>query len=161
MSLIPAIEPEPLGQRIARLRSRLGWTQSDLAERLAASRVAISHFEAGLAIPSERTIVILAGLFGLEPGDLVEGTSYPAAKAERLPLVACRYTAIDLQVALLASDLRWMGEPHTPQRAREQLLAHWHRELLALAEQTPDPRERAKIDRALQSLQQASRPRSA
>src|SRR5690606_3998637 len=49
--------PEVLGQRIARLRAQRGWTQQELAERLAASRVAVSHFEMGLAMPSERTVV--------------------------------------------------------------------------------------------------------
>src|SRR5262245_12289709 len=93
--------PEPFGQRIARLRARRSWTQQELAERLAASRVAVSHFEMGLATPSERTVVLLAGLFCQEPHELVAGSSYPAAKAERLPLVACRYTEVDLQLALL------------------------------------------------------------
>ena len=40
--------------------------------------------------PAERTVALLAGLFSMEPHDLVDGTSYPAAKAERLPLVAAR-----------------------------------------------------------------------
>ena len=46
---------ENLGRRIARLRGSLGWTQQDLAARLAISRVAVSHLEAGLSVPSERT----------------------------------------------------------------------------------------------------------
>src|SRR6266540_1921061 len=92
--------PESLGARIARLRAGRGWTQEDLATRLAASRVAVSHFELGLALPSERTVVLLAGLFKLEPHELVAGTNYPAAKAERLPAAACRYTEAELQVAL-------------------------------------------------------------
>src|SRR5438046_1225966 len=99
MTAHPSQPNEPLGQRIARLRLQRGWTQEDLAERLAASRVAVSHFEMGLALPSERTVVLLAGLFKQEPHELVEGTSYPAAKAERLPPVACRYTELELQLA--------------------------------------------------------------
>lgn len=103
--VLPATET--LGQRIARLRTLRGWTQQQLAERLAASRVAVSHFEAGLALPSERTVVLLAGLFRQHPHDLVANTSYPAAKAERLPLTACRYTEAELQQALLRRDLEW------------------------------------------------------
>ena len=98
---------ETLGQRIARLRARRSWTQERLAEQLAASRVAVSHFEMGLALPSERTIVLLAGLFKLEPQELIAGTGYPAAKAERLPPVACRYTEVEFQLALLRRDLEW------------------------------------------------------
>src|SRR5438105_2450111 len=90
--------PESLGRRIAGLRAQFGWTQETLAARLAISRVAISHIEIGIVVPSERTIVLLAGLFKQEPHELVEGTNYPAAKAERLPLVACRYTEVELQL---------------------------------------------------------------
>lgn len=146
---------ETLGQRIARLRAQRGWTQSDLAERLAASRVAVSHFEAGLAVPSERTIVLLAGLFRFEPLELVEGTSYPLAKAERLPLVACRYTEGDLQVALLKRDLVWLRrlaviEPAHP--LIEQTLAEWRESLGRLEAATDDHKQRAQLRAALDSL---------
>jgi len=99
---------EPLHRRIARLRAEGGWTQQEIADRLAISRVAVSHVEAGVSIPSERTVTLLAGLFKLEPGQLVAGTSYPEAKAERLPVVACRYTEIELQLALLGRDRDWL-----------------------------------------------------
>jgi transcriptional regulator with XRE-family HTH domain len=99
---------EPLHQRIARLRIERGWTQQEIAERLAISRVAVSHVEAGLSIPSERTITLLAGLFKLDPDQLVAGTHYPDAKAERLPRVACRYTEVELQLALLERDREWL-----------------------------------------------------
>jgi transcriptional regulator with XRE-family HTH domain len=105
--MIPQHPEETLGQRIARLRVRRSWTQERLAELLAASRVAVSHFEMGLALPSERTIVLLAGLFKLDPHELIVGTGYPAAKAERLPAVACRYTEVELQLALLRRDVEW------------------------------------------------------
>src|SRR2546423_14877891 len=96
---------ENLGRRIARLRGELGWTQHDLATRLAISRVAVSHLEAGLTVPSERTVTLLAGLFKLEPWELVENTSYPQAKAERLPPVAARYTEVELQLRLMEAEL--------------------------------------------------------
>lgn len=99
-----------LGKRIACLRVQCGWTQEELAERTALSRVAISHFEAGLSMPSERTIVLLAGLFKLEPYELIEHTDYPTAKADRLPPVACRYTEMEFQIALLQRDLWWLQQ---------------------------------------------------
>lgn len=144
----PSTPPESLGQRIGRLRARRGWTQQDLAERLAASRVAVSHFEMGLATPSERTVVLLAGLFGQEPHELVAGTSYPAAKAERLPLVACRYTEVELQLALLRRDLEWaarMGDAEL----RRGVLAEWRERIAGLSQETYDPRERKLLDAAL------------
>ena len=76
-----------LGQRISALRADRGWTQQQLADRLGISRVAVSHLETDLNIPGERTVALLAGLFRMEPHDLVAATSYPVAKSDRLPAV--------------------------------------------------------------------------
>src|SRR4051794_41668032 len=112
-----------LGRRIGTLRGALGWTQQELADRLGVSRVAVSHIEAGLRDPGERTVTLLAGLFKLEPWELVAGTSYPPAKVERLPVVACRYTEVELQLRLLEEDraagrdlvaAEWRGRPRAP-----------------------------------------------
>jgi transcriptional regulator with XRE-family HTH domain len=145
---------ETLGQRIGRLRARRGWTQEELAARLAASRVAVSHFEMGLALPSERTVVLLAGLFKLEPHELIAGTSYPAAKAERLPSVACRYTEAELQSALLRNDLEWLAQL-ADDTLRERLVGAWRAKLIALAEATYDIGERAILAEAQAWLQTA------
>jgi transcriptional regulator with XRE-family HTH domain len=146
---------ESLGPRIARLRAQRGWTQTDLAERLAASRVAVSHFELGLALPSERTMVLLAGLFKQEPHELVAGTGYPAAKAERLPPIACRYTEVELQLALLQHDLAWL-ERLADGVARAELVAQiamdWDAKLSILSNTADDPGERALLLAARQNL---------
>lgn len=91
------------------LRAERGWTQAALGERLAMSRVAVSHLEMGLAMPSERTVVLLAGLFKREPRELVEGTNYPEARAERLPEVACRYTELELRLAEVRERVRTLA----------------------------------------------------
>jgi len=143
--------PEMLGQRLALLRARRGWTQAELAERLAASRVAVSHFEMGLALPSERTIVLLAGLFKLEPHELVAGTSYPAAKAERLPPVACRYTEVELQLMLLQRDLVWLARV-TDKALRSRIVAEWRAKLAVLSESVYDADERAMLAEAHKEL---------
>ena len=122
-----------LGRRIASFRASLGWTQQDLADRVAVSRVAVSHIEAGLREPGERTVVLLAGLFKVEPWELVAGTGYPEAKAERLPVVACRYTEVELQLRLLELD-----EERGLDAARR---ADWATRLAALAKVTFDRRE--------------------
>lgn len=145
MRLESADAPESLGARIARQRARRGWTQEALAARLAVSRVAVSHFEMGLALPSERTVVLLAGLFKLEPHELVGGTSYPAAKAERLPAVACRYTEVELQLALLDRDLAWI-ERCADDRARAAALAEWRAKLAELIELAFDETERRALE---------------
>jgi transcriptional regulator with XRE-family HTH domain len=101
---------ESIGKRIARLRQERGWTQQDLANRLAISRVAVSHIEMELSIPGERTVTLLAGMFKLSPHELVENTTYPPAKAERLPPTTCSYTAFELEMALLKNDLEWLEQ---------------------------------------------------
>jgi transcriptional regulator with XRE-family HTH domain len=99
---------EPIGKRISGLRQEMGWTQQELAARLGISRVAVSHIESDLSLPSERTITLLAGLFKMSPHQLVHMTTYPDAKAERLPSYTCTYTKLELQLALLENDLTWL-----------------------------------------------------
>ncbi len=100
--------PEAIGKRIARIRQKHGFTQQTLSERLAISRVAVSHIEADLSIPSERTVTLLAGLFKCPPHELVEGTTYPAAKAERLPYIVAMHTPLELEIEILKNDLAWV-----------------------------------------------------
>jgi transcriptional regulator with XRE-family HTH domain len=96
--------PERFGRRVAMLRGDFGWSQTELAERLAMSRTAVSHLEASMRDASERTIIVLAGLFRMEPRELVAGTDYPRAKAERLPATVARYREIDVLCALAEQD---------------------------------------------------------
>lgn len=146
---------ETLGQRIGRLRLLLGWTQQELADRVAISRVAVSHLEMGISAPSERTVALLAGVFHLEPHELIDGTAYPDAKAERLPLVAARYTEVELQLALMQRDLGWLrqleGQP-TSDLIRERVHNEWQTRLAQLAAGAHDPGERRQLAEARATL---------
>ena len=139
-----------LGQRIATLRVDRGWTQQQLADRLGISRVAVSHLETDLNTPSERTVALLAGLFRLEPHDLVAGTSYPTAKSDRLPLVVTRWTEVEHQLALLARDLWWIdgeawaGVEGASGRA-DQVLVGWEAVLAKLADTRLDAGEADRV----------------
>src|SRR3954454_6826000 len=136
--------PDSLGRRIGAMRGALGWTQQDLADRLAVSRVAVSHIEAGLRDPGERTVNLLAGLFKVEPWELVAGTAYPDAKTERLPDVACRYTEVELQLRLLELDReRGLDGPRR---------LDWLNRLAALTKTTFDRREQELLAEARRSL---------
>jgi len=132
-----------LGRRIAELRAKHGLTQQALAERLAISRVAVSHLESGLSQPGERTVALLASVFRMRPHELVEGTTYPRAKAERLPLVVAHYTEVEHQLALLEADLRWCG--HVERAVAEEVLSGWLGRLAVLEADTPDPAERRDV----------------
>jgi transcriptional regulator with XRE-family HTH domain len=133
-------ESENLGRRIADLRGKLGMTQQELADRLAVSRTAVSHLEAGMTVPGERTVVLLAGLFKTEPRELVAGTNYPFGKAARLPAVAARYTEVELSIILLDTDLAWLertGDAH-----RRRVLDEWDARLSSIDDNSVDLRER-------------------
>ena len=134
------MDQENLGRRIAARRGKLGWTQQDLAERVGVSRVAISHLEAGMSVPGERTVTLLAGVFGMEPHELVAGTSYPRAKAERLPPVTARHTEVEHQLALLDNDIAWLER--TGGAHGRNVVDEWDARLLALLDSTHDRRER-------------------
>jgi transcriptional regulator with XRE-family HTH domain len=134
---------ESLGRRIAKRRAELGWTQQELADRVAVSRVAVSHLESDLSTAGERTVALLAGVFGMEPHELVDGTTYPAAKADRLPLVVARHTEVELQCRLLDRDL--VSYERTGDRT---LLDEWPTVLAELDATTLDPRQRTLLAQA-------------
>lgn len=137
-------ETPSLGRRIAELRSDLGWTQQEMAERLGISRVAVSHLEAGMSTPAERTVAILAGIFKVEPHELVGGTDYPPARGERLPSVVARYTEVELQLRLLEQD---------EQRGLDAAArAEWDERLRLLAKASHDRREVATVADARRRL---------
>ena len=146
---------ETIGARIARLRQARDWTQQTLADRAAVSRVAISHIEMNLSLPSERTITLISGLFKIDPRDLVAGTTYPKAKADRLPFVVCRHTALELQLALLERDLAWLrrlrSSPDWPDLAHE-LFESWSPQLDCLRHDAVDREQRLNIARAQRAL---------
>lgn len=146
---------ESIGKRIARLRAEKGWTQQALAARLAISRVAVSHIEMDLTLPSERTITLLAGILKCPPAELVANTTYPLAKAERLPEVTCCYTALEADLRLLENDLAWLKRlDSTPawETLCAQVCENWRSRLAEWACERVDEREKELIADALQQL---------
>src|SRR5580765_6063592 len=83
----------------------------------------------------------------VEPHELVAQSDYPRAKAERLPVVAARYTEVEHQLAVLDAQLAVVEDPNK----RARLVADARHRLVALLAQTHDRRERAllraRIDR--------------
>jgi transcriptional regulator with XRE-family HTH domain len=139
---------------VAKCRAELGWTQARLAERAALSRVALSHIEANVSVPSERTVTLLAGIFGCEPWELAAGTDYPPAKAERLPLVTARHTDVDQHLAQLAAalDVADRVPPPAGTRLAADLRDEWAARLRDLLARCADPGERDRVRAALASL---------
>ncbi|HEX6238331.1 MAG TPA: helix-turn-helix transcriptional regulator [Acidimicrobiales bacterium] len=139
---------------MAKLRADLGWTQAQLSTRIAVSRVALSHLEADVSVPSERTVTLLAGVFGCEPHELVAGTSYPPAKAERLPVVTARHTEVAHQLGILEALLGLVERAPAAARDRlaEDVRSDWRSRLTGLLERAEDPEERRRVRAALRGL---------
>jgi transcriptional regulator with XRE-family HTH domain len=149
------IATESFGRRVAKRRAELGWTQARLAERIGMSRVALSHVEANLSVPSERTVTLLAGVFAQEPHELADGTDYPEAKGERLPVVAARYTEADHQLSILAAVLDLLERvPAVPGRERlvSDVQDEWRTRLGQLFDVTLDSEERHRLRSAIRGL---------
>lgn len=150
--------PTSLAARIGVLRTARGWTQQQLADRIGISRVAVSHLEAGINSPDARTVTLLGSAFGLEPHQVVGGTDYPAAKADRLPLVVARHTEVVLQVALMEADLAWLdgrgaaAGAEVSDEVAAQVRERWRHALAVLAKEVLDPEEQALLGAARRRL---------
>lgn len=147
--------PQRIGRRIAALRQKGGWTQQSLAERLGISRVAVSHIEADISMPEERTVSLMAGLFKVPPHELVAGTTYPQAKADRLPAVVCTHTLQEVGLALMENDLAWLarlagwsGEAG----ARMEIRQRWHTQIELWLRETTDEGLRAQLAAGAEKL---------
>ena len=98
---------------------------------------------------SERTVIVLAGLFHLEPQSLVDGTDYPRAKAERLPSNVARYTEAEFQCALAIQDQSRAAQLGA---AGRQTVDDWIVRLVALSASTFDPHASQTISTTLRRL---------
>ena len=92
-------------------------------------------------------------MFHLEPHELVAGTEYPASKADRLPLVAARHTELDLQLALLDRDLRWLEG--APRGVSSRVSAEWRERLAGLDVLALSARERSALESARRRIAEA------
>ena len=68
------MEKHSVGQTIATLRKKKGWTQVQLAEKLQVSDKAVSKWELGGCYPDITLFPLLADLFGVSIDYLMRGT---------------------------------------------------------------------------------------
>jgi len=67
-----------IGDRIAQLRKRNNWSQSELAKKINASREAVGKYERNEAVPSVETAKKIADVFEVTLDYLVDETATPA-----------------------------------------------------------------------------------
>lgn len=66
-----------IGDRIAQLRKQNGWSQTELARKIGASREAIGKYERNEALPSVETAKKIADAFSVTVDYLVDETARP------------------------------------------------------------------------------------
>lgn len=73
-----------LGERIYSLRSRNGFSQGELADRLNVSRQAVSKWENNSAVPDLERIIKMSELFGISIDELIKGEPPEEIRREAL-----------------------------------------------------------------------------
>lgn len=73
-----------LGERIYSLRSRNGFSQGELADRLNVSRQAVSKWENNSAVPDLERIIKMSELFGISIDELIKGEPPEEIRREEL-----------------------------------------------------------------------------
>ena len=71
-----------LSEKIFSLRTKMGMSQGDLAERLEVSRQSVSKWETGQSVPDLDKIIRLADLFGVSVDELVRDGASPFQEPE-------------------------------------------------------------------------------
>ena len=67
----------PLSEKILSLRTQMGLSQEDLAEKLGVSRQSVSKWETGQSVPDLDKLIKLADLFGISVDELVREGERP------------------------------------------------------------------------------------
>ena len=110
-----------LGERIAVLRIRQGWSQAELARRLHISASAIGMYEQGRREPSIEVLVMLSGVLGVSVDFLLTGRTlcgsdwrassdlYGGKAGDRPPADILRCLSREELIVLLTASL--LGNP--------------------------------------------------
>lgn len=80
-----------LGQRIYQLRTQVGFSQEELAEKTGVSRQSVSKWETDASIPELDKLIQLSKIFGITLDSLVKDEFQEPAKQETPPVEAPRH----------------------------------------------------------------------
>jgi len=71
-----------IGDKVTQLRKQKGWSQTELAKQISASREAIGKYERNEALPSVETAKKIANAFGVTLDFLVDDATTPSLDKE-------------------------------------------------------------------------------
>lgn len=122
------MEKHSVGQTIAALRKKKGWTQVELAEKLQVSDKAVSKWEKDDSYPSIEFLPVLASLFGVTIDYLITG----ATKSEKV----VANTPKKVEEEILADDPRILTALHDNILSIDEVLATKNYNLIKKALET-------------------------
>lgn len=104
-----------IGDKIYKLRQERGWSQDELAEKLAVSRQSVSKWESGKSVPDSDKIVTLSGLFSVSADFLLKdsGEAAPETRQAKEPAVFDKDGTFDTK-PLPVIDEAAEGPPSAP-----------------------------------------------
>ena len=93
------------GEKLQALRKSRGWSQEQLAERIAVSRQAVGKWESGAAVPDTENVVELGRLFGVSTDyllhdDYTGDSDIPAVKSREAELQKKRSREMAMMVLI-------------------------------------------------------------
>jgi transcriptional regulator with XRE-family HTH domain len=80
-----------LGERVLTERQRVGITQMDVANLAGINVAHYGRIERGMGNPNMETLVRLAGVLGVDPGDFLRGMTVDQLPASRVSYSAADY----------------------------------------------------------------------
>jgi transcriptional regulator with XRE-family HTH domain len=72
-----------IGDRLKEARTRMGMTQEEAAEKIAVSRVAISHWENGRSLPDLASLIRISDLYQISLDELLKGDRKMVEKVKK------------------------------------------------------------------------------
>ena len=90
-----------LAQRLKELRTRSGFSQEQVAERVGVSRQAVTKWEAGAALPSTANLLALCDLFGVPMSELTGSQEPSARRTPRSSLYGAVLLGVSIGLAVL------------------------------------------------------------
>ena len=119
------MEKHSVGQTIAALRKKKGWTQVELAEKLQVSDKAVSKWEKDDSYPSIEFLPVLASLFGVTIDYLITGATKSEKTVENTPK--------KVEEEILADDPRIKAAIHNGILNIDEILASKNYKLIKTA----------------------------
>lgn len=92
-------------QKILELRTKYGYSQEQLAEKLNVTRQAVSKWEVGATLPETDTVILISELFHVSIDYLLKDTIQSATSIESLDRMLIKFMSSTQEMNRISTDL--------------------------------------------------------